>query len=223
MHAFFDFVFHTLTNPDRLIEFLSTVVTGWWGYALFCGIVFSETGLLMGFFLPGDSLLFTIGVVAGAGELNIVAIIASLIAAAITGVASGYMIGRKTGPKIFNRPDSRLFKQENLQKTKAFYEKHGGKAIIYAQFVPIIRTFTPFMAGVAQMPYPRFAMFNVIGSVGWVTSMTLLGYWLGNFPLVRHHFEKLVILIVLVSVMPIVFEYWKSRNTARALSATAQK
>src|SRR5438445_458255 len=125
MHALVDFVFRTLTNPDRLIEFLSTVMTGWLGYALLFAIVFSETGLLVGFFLPGDSLLFTIGVVAGAGQLNIGIILVLLTVAAITGVASGYSIGRRTGPKIFNRPDSRLFRQDHLKKTQAFYDKHG--------------------------------------------------------------------------------------------------
>jgi membrane-associated protein len=213
MRELFDFVFRTLTNPDRLIEFLSTVMTGWLGYALLFAIVFSETGLLLGFFLPGDSLLFTVGVVAGAGQLNIGLIIVLLTVAAITGVASGYALGRRTGPKIFNRPDSRFFKQEYLKKTQAFYEKHGGKTIIYAQFVPIIRTFAPFIAGVAQMPYTRFAMFNVIGSVAWVTSMTMLGYTLGNIPIVRRHFEKVVILVVLLSVLPIVIEFVKSRRT----------
>src|SRR5882672_6466228 len=212
MRELFDFVFRTLTNPDRLIEFLSTVMKGWLGYALLFAIVFSETGLLLGFFLPGDSLLFTVGVVAGAGQLNIALIIVVLIVAAVTGVASGYSIGRRTGPKIFNRPDSRFFKQEHLKKTQAFYEKHGGKTIIYAQFVPIIRTFAPFIAGVARMPYARFAMFNVIGSVGWVTSMTLLGYTLGNVAIVRRHFEKVVILVVLISVLPLVIEFLKSRK-----------
>jgi membrane-associated protein len=187
-------------------------MTGWLGYALLFAIVFSETGLLLGFFLPGDSLLFTVGVVAGAGQLNIGLIIVLLTVAAITGVASGYALGRRTGPKIFNRPDSRFFKQEYLKKTQAFYEKHGGKTIIYAQFVPIIRTFAPFIAGVAQMPYARFAMFNVIGSVAWVTSMTLLGYTLGNIPIIRRHFEKVVILVVLISVLPLVIELVKSRR-----------
>jgi membrane-associated protein len=212
MRELFDFVFRTLTNPDRLIEFLSTVMTGWLGYALLFAIVFSETGLLLGFFLPGDSLLFTVGVVAGAGQLNIALIIVLLIVAAVTGVASGYSLGRRTGPKIFNRPDSRFFKQEHLKKTQAFYEKHGGKTIIYAQFVPIIRTFAPFVAGVAQMPYARFAMFNVIGSIAWVTSMTMLGYTLGNVAIVRKHFEKVVILVVLISVLPLVIEFVKSRR-----------
>jgi membrane-associated protein len=213
MHALIDFVFRTLTNPDRLIEFLSTVMTGWLGYALLFAIVFSETGLLVGFFLPGDSLLFTIGVVAGAGQLNIGVILVLLTVAAISGVASGYAIGRRTGPKIFNRPDSRLFRQDHLKKTQAFYEKHGGKTIIYAQFVPIIRTFAPFVAGVAKMPYARFAMFNVIGSIGWVCSMTLLGYTMGNVEIVRKHFEKFVILIVLISVLPIIIEVLKARRT----------
>ena len=212
MHEFLIFVFRTLTTPELLIEFLSRFVSGWLGYALLFAIVFSETGLLVGFFLPGDSLLFTIGAVAGAGKLDIGIIIAVLIVAAITGVASGYMLGRHTGPRIFSRPDSRLFKQEYLRKTQEFYEKYGGKTIIYAQFVPIIRTFAPFVAGVARMPYARFAMFNVIGSIGWVSSMTLLGYFVGDIPLVRRHFEKVVILIVLLSVLPIVFELIKSRR-----------
>src|SRR3954453_6500086 len=208
---FLDF-YKLLTTPERLIALLSTVMTGWLGYSLLFGIVFSEPGLLLGFFLPGDSLLFTVGVVAGAGQLDIVLIIALLIVAAITGAGSGYSLGRATGPKIFNRPDSRFFKQEHLRKTQAFYEKHGGKTIIYAQFVPIIRTFAPFIAGVARMPYGRFAMFNVIGSVGWVTSMTMLGYSLGNVPIVRKHFEKVVILVVLISVLPLIIEFLKSRK-----------
>ena len=202
----------TLTTPDKLIHLLSTIFSGWYGYILLCGVVFAETGLLVGFFLPGDSFLFTVGVVAGAGKLDIVAIIIALIAAAIIGDASGYMIGRKTGPAIFSRPDSRFFKREHLEQTEAFYEKYGGKTIIYAKFVPIIRTFAPFVAGVAKMPYLRFASFEVFGAVGWVTSMTLLGYYLGGIELVRRHFEKAVIAIILISVLPILIEYLKHRR-----------
>src|SRR5438477_6028974 len=165
----------TLSSPDRLIVLLSPMFTSWYGYALLFAIVFSETGLLVGFFLPGDSLLFTVGVVAGAGQLNIALIIGLLIVACICGNGTGYYLGRRTGPAIFSRPDSRLFRQEHLQKTKAFYEKHGGKTLIYAQFLPIIRTFAAFVAGVAEMPYTRFASFNVIGAIGWVTSMTMAG------------------------------------------------
>src|SRR6266581_3973753 len=138
MHAIIDFVFRTLTNPDRLIEFLSTVMTGWLGYALLFAIVFSETGLLVGFFLPGDSLLFTVGVVAGAGQLNILWVNLVLMSAAVLGDTTNYLIGRSTGPRIFNRPDSRFFKRQHLLRTREFYEKHGGKTLIYARFMPII-------------------------------------------------------------------------------------
>ena len=211
IHSLVDFL-RTLTTPDRLIQFLSTVMTGWWGYGLLTGIVFAETGLLVGFFLPGDSLLFTVGVVAGAGQLNIWLIIALLICASMVGDWSGYMIGRRTGPAVFNRPDSRFFKQDYLKRTQAFYEKHGGKTIIYAKFVPIIRTFAPFIAGVANMKYSRFLAFDVFGGVGWVTSMTLAGYFLGGVPVIRANFEKVVIAIVLISVAPVVIQVLKSRS-----------
>jgi membrane-associated protein len=211
---FFDFVFRVLTNPERLIEFLSTVFTGWYGYALLFAIVFSETGLLVGLFLPGDSLLFTVGVVAGAGQLNVVLIIGLLSAAAIIGDAVGYFLGKNAGPLVYNRPDSRFFKREHLEKTHAFYEKHGGKTIIYARFVPIIRTFAPFVAGVANMTYAKFASFNIFGGIGWVVLVTLLGYYIGNVEIVRHNFEKVLLGIVLISVMPIVFEYVRGRKRA---------
>jgi membrane-associated protein len=206
----------TLTDPEKLIVLLSTVFTGWYGYALLIGIVFAETGLLMGFFLPGDSLLFTVGVVAGAGKLDIVLINIVLIIAAIVGDGVGYYLGRKTGPRIFDRPDSRFFHREHLRRTQEFYEKHGGKTIIYARFVPIVRTFAPFVAGVAGMGYPRFLAFNVFGGIGWVISMTTLGYMLGNVPVVRAHFEKVVLGIILVSVTPVLREFWKSRRTSVA-------
>jgi len=200
-----------LTDPERLIALLSTVFTGWWGYGLLFAIVFSETGLLIGFFLPGDSLLFTVGVVAHLGGLNIVAINLALIVAAVVGDAVGYYLGRKTGTKIFERPDSRFFKREHLLKTQAFYEKHGGKTIIYARFIPIIRTFAPFIAGVAGMSYPRFLSFNIFGGIGWVVLLTTTGYYLGGVPIVRAHFEKVIIGIILVSVLPVVFELLRSR------------
>ncbi|MBM3814751.1 MAG: hypothetical protein FJW20_24260 [Acidimicrobiia bacterium] len=210
IEALLDFL-RILTTPDRLIQLLTTVFSGWWGYGLLAGIVFSETGLLMGFFLPGDSLLFTVGVVAGAGQLNIVAINIVLIGAAIIGDAVGYSLGRRTGPRIFSRPDSRFFHQEHLRRTQEFYEKHGGKTIIYARFVPIIRTFAPFVAGVANMGYARFAAFNIFGGIGWVISLTVLGYTLGSNRIVRAHFEKVILGIIFVSVLPIVFEVIKSR------------
>jgi membrane-associated protein len=211
LHAVVDFL-RALTDPERLIQFLSTIVTGWWGYALLFGIVFSETGLLVGFFLPGDSLLFTVGVVAGAGNLNIVIVNLVLMAAAMIGDSTGYLIGRKTGPRIFSRPNSRLFKREHLIRTHNFYEKHGGKTIIYARFVPIVRTFAAFVAGVAQMPYLRFLPFSVCGAAGWVVSMTTLGYTLGRVQLVRQYFDKVVLLIIAISLVPAFLEVLKSRR-----------
>src|SRR5580704_14526877 len=203
IQALLDFL-RTLTTPDRLIHLLSTVLSGWLGYAALTAIVFTETGLLVGFVLPGDSLLFTIGVVAGAGQLNLTIMIGLLIAACLAGDWCGYLLGRRAGPAIFNRPDSRFFKQEHLQRTHAFYAKHGGKTIIYAKFVPVIRTFAPFVAGVANMRYSRFLSFDIFGAAGWVFSMTILGYFLGEVPLVRRNFEKFVLLIIFVSLLPVI-------------------
>ena len=209
----------SLTDPEKLRVLLSTLLSGWLGYTALFAIVFSETGLLVGFFLPGDSLLFTVGVVAGAGSLNIVTVNALLMAAAVIGDTTGYFLGRKAGPRIFNRPNSRFFRREHLIRTHEFYEKHGGKTIIYARFIPIIRTFTPFVAGVAQMPYRRFISFSIFGGMGWIFSMTMLGHQLGSIPLVRQHFEKVIVAIIVLSLMPAIFHVLKARRVA-AESAT---
>jgi len=208
--------FRTLTTPERLIQVLSTVLTGWLGYVTLAAILFTETGLLVGFVLPGDSLLFTIGVVAGAGELNLVVIIALLICASMLGDWCGYWLGRRAGPAIFNRPDSRFFKREHLRRTEMFYEKHGGKTIIYAKFVPIIRTFAPFVAGVAKMRYLRFLSFDIFGGIGWVCSMTILGYFLGEVQIVRRNFEKFVLLVIFVSLLPIISHAVRARFARKA-------
>ena len=150
--------------------------------------------------------MFLIGAVAGAGNLNLFAVNIVLMTAAIAGDTFGYMLGRQTGPKIFSRPSSRWFRREHLERTHAFYEKHGGKTIIYARFVPIIRTFAPFVAGVAKMDYSKFVSFNVFGGIGWVFAMTMLGYLLGGVPIVKQHLEKVVLLVILISVLPIVVE-----------------
>src|SRR2546423_7197478 len=144
--AFLLEVWRSLTDPDRLIHLLSQVITGWWGYALIAGIVFAESGLLFGLFLPGDSLLFTVGVVAGAGQLDIVEICLLLLVASIGGDQTGYYLGRRTGPRIFTRPDSRLFKKQYVVQTQEFYECHGGKTLIYAQFLPNGLASAPFLA-----------------------------------------------------------------------------
>jgi membrane-associated protein len=209
-------VWRSLTDPDRLIYLLSQVVTGGFGYALLAGIVFAETGLLVGLFFPGDSLLFTVGVVAGAGGLDVVRIIAVLVVASIAGDQTGYWLGRRTGPAIFSRKDSRLFKQEYVTSTTRFYEKHGGKTLIYAKFVPIVRTFAPFMAGVGRMNYGRFLSFNIWGGLGWVLLATLAGYNLGGIAIIRRNFEKVVLLIVFLSIAPIVLHLLRERRAAKA-------
>jgi len=209
-------VWRSLTDPDQLIHLLTQVLTGWLGYGLLAFVVFAETGLLVGLFLPGDSLLFTVGVVCGAGDLDIVKITALLVIASIVGDQSGYFLGRRTGPAIFSRKDSRVFKQEYVTRTQAFYAKHGGKTLIYAKFAPIVRTFAPFMAGVGRMPYGRFVSFNVLGGLGWVLSMTLAGYYLGAVPVIRRNFEKVVLLIVFVSLLPLLIHYVQSRRATAA-------
>ena len=207
-------VWRSLTDPPRLIHLLSAVITGWWGYLLLAGIVFAETGLLVGLFLPGDSLLFTVGVVCGAGQLDIVQICVLLVVSSILGDQSGYFLGHRVGPRIFSRSDSRLFKQDYVKRTQAFYAEYGGKTLIYAKFVPIVRTFAPFMAGVGRMPYTRFLSFNVFGGLGWVLSMTLAGYYLGSFAVVQKNFEKVVLGIVFISVVPLALQYMKARRAA---------
>lgn len=208
-------IVRTLLNPESLRQLLTTTLSGWPAYALLFSIVFAETGLLVGFMLPGDSLLFIVGVIAGLGGLNVWAIILLLCAAAVTGDAMGYWLGRKAGPAIFARPNSRFFKREHLLKTHAFYEKHGGKTIIYARFIPIVRTFAPFVAGVAEMNYPRFALFNIVGGVGWVTSMILLGYFVGEHPWVSKNLEVAIVGIITLSLAPVLIEAVKHHLAER--------
>jgi membrane-associated protein len=215
IHSILDFL-RSLTNPEGLRHILEQIFSGWLGYAALCGIVFSETGLLVGFFLPGDSLLFTVGVVAGDGALNIVLVNVLLSLSAMVGDSTGYFLGRRAGHAIFSRPDSLLFKREHLIRTKAFYEKHGGRTIIYARFVPIVRTFTAFVAGVAEMPYLRFLPFSICGAIGWVFLMTMLGYELGSVPFVRRYFDKVILVIILVSLLPTLLEVIKSRRAPAA-------
>src|SRR5439155_22334466 len=217
LDRFLDF-YRLLTTPERLIALLSTVMTGWLGYSLLVAIVFSETGLLVGFVLPGDSLLFTVGVVAGAGQLNIVLVDLVLILAALTGDTVNYFLGRSLGPKVFNRPDSRYFRREYLLRTQTFYQRHGGRTLIYARFLPIIRTFAPFVAGVAGMRYLRFLSFSVFGGIGWVAFMTLLGHTFGSIPIVRQHFDKVIVLIIVISLTPAFLEVLKARRARTARS-----
>ena len=183
------------------------------GYVVILFVVFAETGLAAGFFLPGDSLLFVAGLFAADGKFNLFALLIGVFLAAVVGDAVGYFTGSKMGPRLFKRQKSLLFRPSHLQKAQAFYEKYGGKTIIIARFVPIVRTFAPIVAGAAQMPYRQFVIFNVIGGFLWVFTMILGGFFLGRaFPALREHIEIVVIVIVALSLMPPVIEYLKSRR-----------
>ena len=191
------------------------------GYLLLFAIVFAETGLLIGFFLPGDSLLFIAGfVVSSSGALSLPLLMILLCVAAVAGDTVGYFIGRKAGPAIFSRPDSRLFKRKHLDSAHEFYEKHGPKTIVLARFVPIVRTFAPTVAGAAGMNYRQFLAYNVIGGVGWICSMLLLGYFLGGIPIIQRNLEKAVIGIVILSILPMIIHALKERKSQAAKPAT---
>ncbi len=194
------------------------------GYAGLTAIIFAETGLLIGFFLPGDSLLATAGVLIGTNKvsMNIFVLNMLLIPAAIIGDAVGYSIGRRAGRPLFDRPDSRFFKRKHLLRTQAFYERHGGKAIVMARFVPIVRTFAPVVAGVANMPYRQFAFYNIAGGIGWIVSMTFIGYFLGSVvPGIQEHIELLALVIIAISLLPMVIEYIRHRNTGESAAEAA--
>ena len=201
-----------LANPDNLQKAVNLWGPPWVGYLVLAAIIFSETGLLVGFFLPGDSLLFAAGFLASQDIFSIVPLILVLSAAAIIGDAVNYQIGRRMGEHVFERGKLRFVKHSHLMAAKAFYEKHGGQAIILARFAPFVRTFTPFVAGVARMNYRQFVIYNIAGGIGWVVSMTVAGYFLGQLPWVKANFEKVVLGIVFVSLLPILIGAWKARN-----------
>ena len=210
-----------LAKPENLKELVNLGGPWWVSYAILFAIVFSETGLLVGFFLPGDSLLFAAGFLAsqptstGHPIFDIVLLNMALMAAAVLGDAVNYFLGRKMEERVFERGHMRFVKHEHLMAAKEFYEKHGGIAIVLARFVPIVRTFTPFVAGVAQMSYRQFALYNIIGGVGWVLSMTLAGYFLGQIDFVQRNFEKVVLAIVFISVLPMIIGIIKHRRDAK--------
>jgi membrane-associated protein len=186
------------------------------GYVALAIIVFTETGLMVGFFLPGDSLLVTAGLFAAKGDLNIVFLNVLLMICAITGDATGYYIGRKLGPALFRRDDSLFFKKKHLIAAHDFYEKHGGKTIIIARFVPIIRTFAPVVAGIGQMSYRHFAAYNIIGGVGWVFTMTMIGYSLIKlFPGIEKHIHIVIVVVIILSILPGIIEVLRAKLKPR--------
>ena len=192
-------------DPDRLIETFGTI-----GVLV---VVFVESGLLVGFFLPGDSLLFTAGLLSAAGTLpDLWVLLVTIPLAAIAGDQVGYAIGRKAGPAVFSRPDSRFFRQEYVHKAESYFERYGPRTIVLARFVPIVRTFAPVMAGVARMRYATFVKYNIIGGVAWGVGLTVLGYYLGQIEFIAANLEGVLLGIVALSVLPIIRELWVGRR-----------
>lgn len=209
-----------LLHLDRHLNEWAASMGGWL-YALLFAIVFAETGLVVTPFLPGDSLLFAVGALAATegSPIDVVLVGVLLTVAAILGDAVNYQVGKVLGPKVFWRTDSKLLNQQHLVRAQRFYEKYGGKTIVIARFVPIIRTFAPFVAGIGRMGYGRFAMFNVVGALVWVWSFLLIGYWFGNRPFVKQNFTLVIGAIIVISVLPAVVEIVRARRAGKAAPA----
>lgn len=205
----------------HLDEHLGNIIQQFGGftYVILFAIVFAETGLVVTPFLPGDSLLFVAGTLAGAGHLNIWIVYFSLLIAAIVGDTVNYWIGHYVGPTVFNKENSRIFKKEYLEKTREFYDKHGGKTIILARFFPIIRTFAPFVAGVGKMHYQTFIMYNIVGGFIWVTLFTYAGFFFGGLEFVQHNFHYAVVAIIFLSLIPLIIEFINYRKAPHMTKA----
>jgi membrane-associated protein len=204
-------ILYTLLSLDDSVAALAAQ-HGHWIYAILFLIIFAETGLVVFPFLPGDSILFIAGTVVATADLNIHLLVLVLVAAAILGDSVNYSVGHYIGPRVYDRPDSRWFRKAHLRRTQAFYDKYGGVTIIIGRFVPIIRTFAPFLAGVAGMSYRRFLAFNVVGAVAWITSLVYAGYLFGNIPWVKQNLSLIVIGIVVVSVLPAIATFLRERR-----------
>ena len=206
---FIDIVLHLDKHLALLVQ-----QYGLWIYGILFFIIFAETGFVVTPFLPGDSLLFVAGALAAIGEggMDIFVLMAVLSAAAILGNMVNYQIGRYLGPKVFQWENSRFFNRDALVKTHAFYEKHGGKTLVMSRFLPLFRTFAPFVAGIGAMSYAKFTLFNLIGALGWVVSLCLAGYWLGNIPWVKANLSVMIVGIIVVSLIPVGVGYLKSKT-----------
>lgn len=207
MKQLLDIILHLDKHLDDLITQL-----GPWAYVVFFLVIFCETGLVITPFLPGDSFLFALGAIAARGSLDLWVLLTSLFVAAVVGDTVNYAIGRYLGPKVFHGRTSRFFNRKHLDKTHAFYERYGGKTIIIARFVPIIRTFAPFVTGIGQMGYRRFMSFNIVGGALWIVSMLMAGFFFGNIPIVKQNFTLVVFAIIGISLLPAVVEFWRERQ-----------
>jgi membrane-associated protein len=207
VRLFIDWVLHLDTHLDILIQ-----ACGPWTYLLLFIVIFCETGLVVTPFLPGDSLLFAVGAFAARGSLDLTVITLALAVAAIVGDTANYWIGFIVGPKVFQRDDVRFLNKKHLDRTHEFYERHGGKTIILARFIPIIRTFAPFVAGIGSMTYARFISYNVFGGILWVLLFVGGGYFFGNLPVVKEHFSLVIMAIIIISILPGVIEYVRQRR-----------
>jgi len=205
--------FYAILSLDQTLATLA-VQYGPWLYALLFAIIFAETGLVVFPFLPGDSILFIAGTVVAVAGLNVHLLVLLLVIAAILGDSVNYGIGHYLGPKVYDRPDTRWFKRAHLRRTQAFYDKYGGVTIVIGRFVPIVRTFAPFLAGVAGMAYRRFLAFNVVGGVAWIASLVYAGYLFGNIPVVRDNLSFIVLGIIVLSLVPAALTFWRERAAA---------
>ncbi len=205
--AFIDIVLHLDTHLLVLVQ-----QYGIWIYAILFAIIFSETGLVVAPFLPGDSLLFVIGALCGMGSLQLQVALPLLILAAFMGDNTNYWVGRLLGLRLLNHPNQRWIKHEHLEKTHAFYAKHGGKTVIFARFLPIIRTFAPFVAGIGTMNYRLYLMFSILGGVAWIGSLMLAGYFFGNIPVIKNNLTLMIVGIIFISFIPAILEYIKHRR-----------
>lgn len=203
-------VFKFILHVDKYLLALVTQF-GWWTYVMLFLIVFAETGFVVTPFLPGDSLLFAVGALSALGFFSLPVVWALLVLAAILGDTVNYWIGHYFGQKLVAHPKVPINKK-HIAKTEAFFAKHGGKAIILARFVPIVRTFAPFVAGIGKMNYSQFLLYNVVGGITWITAFVGVGYFFGNLPIIKENFSLVVIAIVILSVLPIVYELWKERT-----------
>ncbi|HQR32389.1 MAG TPA: DedA family protein [Blastocatellia bacterium] len=213
LKQFVDLILHL---DKHLVELVNQYQS--WTYGILFLIIFCETGLVVTPFLPGDSLLFAVGALASKGELNVFLVVVLLISAAVIGDSVNYWIGRTLGPRVFSSESSRWFNRKHLERTHAFYEKYGGKTLIFARFMPIIRTFAPFVAGIGKMTYIKFLSYSLSGGILWISLLTYAGYFFGEIPIVKRNFSLVIVGVIAVSLLPAVIEFLRSRRQEKTTS-----